>query len=142
MKYPFSEAIINNIKRTYTYAYVKGAHNYLGSPDYYNPFQFFDEYLAFNPFKAFMELDKHGFKKTLNTLNRYNIPYTPEQEYQAKIYYEVTKQMMNERSDAVRKYTAGDLTATNIVKLNPNYLLTTQDTLDVARFLKQLPKNK
>lgn len=142
MSYPFSEAIKNNIDRTYTYAYVKGAHNYGGTPEQYDAQDFFNEYLKLSPFEAFMELELFGFKRTLNTLVRYGIPYTPEQEYRAKIYYEVTEQMANERRDSIHRYVEGDLTGTGIVKLTSGYLLTTRSTIDVAKFIERLPKNK
>ena len=90
MKYAFSEAITNNIERTYTFAYAKGAHNYGGSPDEYNPLKLFNELVEIEPFDTFMALEGFAFKRTLNTLNRYGIPYTPEQEHRAKIFFEVT----------------------------------------------------
>lgn len=142
MKYQFSLAIQNNIEQTYTYAHVKGAHNYGGDINDYNPLEFFESYLEEEPFKAFMELDRYGFKNTLNTLNRYQIPFTPEQERRARIYYEVTEQMAKERSDSVHRYVEGDLSTTGIVKLTDSYLLTTESTIRVAKFLKHLPKHK
>lgn len=142
MRYRFSEAINNNIERTYTYAYVKGAHNYSGGPNQFDPFDFFNQQLKTEPFKTFMELERFGFKRTLNTLNRYGIPYTKRQEKSAKIYYEVTEQMTKERSDSIHRYIDGDLTATGIVKLSDSFLLTTQSTLDVAEFISLLPKHK
>lgn len=142
MRYQFSEAIRSNIERTYTFAYAKGAHNYGGAPDDYKPISFFNEQLHADPFGAFMALEGFAFKLTLKTLNRYGIPYTPEQEYQAKVYYEVTKQMEKERSDSVHRYIEGDISKTGIVKLSDNYLLTTKDTINVAKFIKQLPKSK
>lgn len=142
MIYPFSDAIRNNIERTYTFAYAKGAHNYSGAPDDYNPISFFHECLEKEPFDTFMELERFGFKKTLKTLQRYGISYTSEQEYKAKVYYDVTKQMSKERSDSIHRYIEGDISKTGIVQLTDNYLLTTQATLNVSNFIKGLPKNK
>ena len=142
MRYQFSEAITNNIERTYTFAYVKGAHNYGGDADGYDPLVFFLERLQKEPFETFMNLERFAFKKTLNTLNRYGVPYTSEQEHQAKIYYEVTEQMAKERSDSVYRFVEGDLTKTGIVQLADNYLLTTKETIKVASFIKRLPIQK
>ena len=142
MRYQFSEAITSNIERTYTYAHVKGAHNYGGAPDDYDPISFFNERLRIDPFGAFMALERFAFTLTLKTLNRYGIPYTPEQEYQAKIYYEVTKQMAKERSDSIHRYIEGDISNTGIVRLSDDYLFTTKDTINVAKFINRLPKHK
>lgn len=142
MMYTFSEAIKSNIERTYTYAYAKGAHNYEGSPDNFDAHLFFNRLLQDDPFGTFMELDGFAFKRTLNTLNRYGIPYTHEQEYQAKIYYEVTEQMVKERSDSIHRFIEGDIAKTGIVKLTDDYLFTTEDTVDVAQFIRRLPKQK
>ncbi|MDN6291753.1 MAG: AAA family ATPase, partial [Tetragenococcus halophilus] len=142
MIYQFSEAIRNNIERTYTYAFVAGRFGYKPPPNEYNAQRFFTSRLKDNPFEAFMELDQFAFKKTLNTLKRYGIPYTPEQEYRARIYYDVTEQMAKERSDSIHRYVDGDLKGTRVVKLTGSYLLTTQTTVDAAKFIKRLPKNK
>ena len=142
MIYQFSESITNNIERTYTFAYAKGAHGYGGSPDDYKPLSFFHTLIQDEPFEAFMELENFAFKKTLNTLNRYGIPYTAEQEYVAKVYFEVTSQMAKERSDAIHRYVEGDISRTGIVKLTDNFLLTTKETINVNNFIKMLPKQK
>ena len=142
MMYTFSEAIKSNIERTYTYAYAKGAHTYEGSPDNFDAHLFFNHLLQDDPFGTFMELEGFAFKRTLNTLNRYGIPYTPEQEYQAKIYYEVTEQMAKERSDSIHRFIEGDISNTGIVKLTDDYLFTTEDTVAVAQFIRRLPKQK
>ena len=142
MNYPFSEAITNNIERTYTFAHVKGAHNYGGAPDDYNSLTFFNKQLQTDPFGTFMELEGVAFKRALKELNRYGIPYTPEQEYQAKIYHEITEQMSKERSDSVYHYIEGDISKAGIVRLSDNYLFTTKDTVNVAKFIDELPKQK
>lgn len=142
MIYTFSEAITNNIERTYTFAYAKGAHDYGGSPDDFNSHKFFNQLLHGDPFGTFMALEGFAFKRTLNTLDRYGIPYTPEQEYQAKIYYEVTEQMAKERSDSIHRFIEGDISKTGIVKLSDDYLFTTKETVNVANFIERLPKQK
>ena len=142
MKYIFSEAIKRNIEHTYTFAHVKGAFGYQGSADKYNPHDFFQEAIERNPFKAFMELDGFQFKRTINTINRYGIPFTAEQERRAKIYHDVTESMANNRSDFTQQYIEGSTTGTGIIKLNEEYLLTTKETLAVAKFIKRLPTNK
>ena len=142
MNYTFSEAITNNIERTYTFAHAKGAHGFDGTPDNYESIKFFHKLLQDNPFDTFMELDGFAFKLTLRTLKRYGIPYTPEQEYKAKIYYEVTEQMEKERSDSIHRFIEGDISKTGIVKLSDDYLFTTKDTVNVAKFIQRLPKQK
>lgn len=142
MMYQFSDAIRSNIERTYTFAYVKGAYNYGGAPDDYDPIIFFNNYLEQDPFGKFMALEGFAFKRTLNTLNRYGIPYTPEQEYRAKIYFEVTEQMAKERSDSIHRFIEGDISKTGIVRLSDDYLFTTKDTINVANFINRLPKQK
>ena len=142
MKYSFSEAITNNIGRTYTFAHAKGAHNYGGSPDEYNPIKLFNELVEKEPFDAFMALEGFAFKRTLNTLSRYGIPYTPEQEHRAKIFFEVTQQMEKERSDSVRRFIEGGIEGTQVAQLSDEYLFTTKDTIRVAKFIERLPKQK
>ena len=142
MKYTFSEAIANNIERTYTFAHAKGAHNYGGSPDDYDPIKLFIELLESEPFDTFMALEGFAFKRTLNTLNRYGIPYTPEQEHRAKIFFEVTQQMEKERSDSVHRFIEGGIEGTQVAQLSDEYLFTTKDTIRVAKFIKRLPKQK
>ena len=142
MNYTFSEAITNNIERTYTFAHAKGAHGYEGTPDNFNPHDFFNQLLRGNPFDTFMVLEGFAFKLTLRTLKRYGIPYTPEQEYRAKIYYEVTEQMAKERSDSIHRFIEGDISKTGIVKLTDDYLFTTKDTVNVAEFIQRLPRQK
>lgn len=142
MKYTFSEAITNNIERTYTFAHAKGAHNYGGSPDEYNPIKLFSELVEKEPFDTFMALEGFAFKRTLNTLNRYGIPYTPEQEHRAKIFFEVTQQMEKERSDSIHRFIEGGIEGTQVAQLSDEYLFTTKDTIRVAKFIERLPKQK
>lgn len=141
MMYPFSVAIKNNIERTYTYVHARNAHNYQGDYEKYNPFSFFEKKLETEPFSALMELDGFQFQRTKNTLDKYDIPYTKEQENRARVYHDVTKQMLKERSDYVQFHVA-DTKNTGIVKLNDSFLLTTEKTLSVARRLNNLSKNQ
>src|SRR5699024_6733743 len=89
----------------------------------------------------FMELDGFQFQRTKNTLDRYGIPYTKEQEKRARVYHDVTNKMKNERSDYVSFYVE-DVKNTGIVKLNESFLLTTEQALSVARQIKELPKKQ
>lgn len=139
--YPFSKAILNNIERTYTYSHARNAHQYDGKYENYNPFSFFEERLEYDPFGTFMELDGFQFQRSKNALDKYGVPYTPEQEKRARVYHDVTERMQKERSDYVSFYVE-DTRHTGIVQLNEAYLLTTEKTLEVARNIKQLPKNK
>ena len=141
MMYQFSEAITNNILRTYTFAHAKNAHQFKEDYEKYNPLTFFEWLLDIDPFNAFMELDGFQFQRTKNTLDRYEIPYTPEQEKRARVYHDVTDKMKKERSDYVSFY-VDDVKNTGIVKLSDSFLLTTEKSLSVARQLKQLPKNQ
>lgn len=143
MKYEFSKAILNNIARTYTYAHAKNAHRYDLGVNEYDPYSFFEELLAQEPFAAFMELDRYGFKNTKNALDRYKIPYTQEQERKAKIFYDVTTKMQNDRSDYVHMYVEDeDLINTGVVLYRDPYILTTQDTLNVKIAIDELPTNR
>jgi len=141
MKYEFTRALINNIERTYTFAYAKNAHQHEGKPENYDPIHFFELLVENNPFDTFMALDGYAFKKTKNELNKYGITYTPEQERRARVYADVTDKMMRERSDYVSLYVE-DLTNTGIVLLKDPHVLTTQKTLDVMDFIDQLPTQK
>lgn len=136
MIYQFSEAINRNIERTYTYAHIK--YKYNGDYESYNPYAYFQEELERNPFQAFMELDGFQFKRTLNTLDRYGIPYTPEQKRKAMVYHDVTNLMQKQRSDTVSMYVE-NLAKTGIVKLDDAYTLTTEKTIQLAHYMQNLP---
>lgn len=143
MRYEFSKAILNNIARTYTYAHARNAHQYKGDANLYDPFEFFEELLTQDPFGAFMELDRYAFKNTKNALDRYGIPYTKEQERKAKIFFDVTTKMQNDRSDYIHMYIEeSSLKNTGVVLYKTPYILTTQDTLDVKSAIDRLPVNK
>lgn len=142
--YNFSEAIERNVERTFTYSHAKNAHNYdpyntIQTP--YNAMQFFLGLLKLDPFGTLMELDGYQFKNSKNTLDRYNIPYKAEQERQARVYNDVTTKMQKERSDTVSMYVE-NLHNTGIVKLNEQYLLTTEKTLSLAKLIDRLPKKQ
>lgn len=141
MKYNFSRALLNNIERTYTYAYAKNAYQYEGNLNCYSPIEFFEGLIKINPFDAFMALDGYAFKATKNALNRYDIPYTPDQERRAKVYADVTDLMVKQRSDYVSFYVE-DLENTGVTLYKDPYVLTTKKTLDVSRTIKTLPVHK
>jgi len=88
-----------------------------------------------------MELDGFQFKSAKNALDRYNIPYTSEQEKRARVYHDVTERMNKERTDTIQMYVE-DVEGTGIVKLNEQYLLTTEKTLGLARIISNLPKRQ
>lgn len=140
MTYLFSEAINRNIERTFTYAFVK--YKTTIKPEEYDPFSYFFSELRQDPFNTFMELDGFQFKRTKNTLDKYRIPYTPEQERRARIYHDVVNKMQAERSDFVSMY-VDDLRKTGIVILDfDSYILTTEKTIDLSRRIKRLPKHE
>lgn len=137
----YSESITNNIERTYTYAHAKNVHRWEGGSQSYNPIAFFDELVKRDPFGTFMELDRYGFRNTLNALNRYEIPYTLEQERQARVFYEVVEDMKRNRSDVSIGY-QGDVTGTGVVKFAEPHIYTTEATIKAKRFIDTLPRNK
>lgn len=136
MTYQFSEAINRNIERTYTYAHIK--YKYDGDYDTYNPFVYFKQEIERDPFQAFMELDGFQFQRTLNTLDRYGIPYTPEQKRRAMVYHDVTNRMQQQRTDTISMYVE-NLDNTGIVKLDESFTLTTEKTIQLARYINELP---
>lgn len=141
VKTRYSEALTNNIERTYTYAHAKNVYQYGGNQSDYNPVVFFNELIERDPFGAFMELDSYGFKNALNALDRYDIPYTPEQERRARVFYEVVEDMKRNRSDVSVGYQS-DITRTGVVKFAEPHIYTTQDTISASNFIHALPRNK
>lgn len=137
----YSESLTNNIERTYTYAHVKNVHGLEVEPHSYNAIETFNKLVARDPFGAFMELDGYGFKNTLRALDRYDIPYTAEQERKARVYFEVTRDMENNRSDVSIGY-QDDIAGTGIVKVEDPHIYTTETTLKAKRFIESLPRNK
>ena len=93
IKTQYSKALTNNIERTFTFAHAKNMHELEVQPNNYDAVDTFNWLVARDPFGTFMELDGYAFLSTLNALERYDIPYTPEQERKARVYYEVTKDM-------------------------------------------------
>lgn len=136
----FSQALKDNIKRTYTYSFAVNTLGHQGDADGYDPLWLFEKELKNDPFVAFMRLERYGYKNTLNAIQRYKIPYTPEQERRARVKYEVTETMLANRSDAVYMYIE-DLTGTGVVDLG-DYQLTTYDTLRVTQFIHHLNVNQ
>ena len=141
IKRQYSEALTNNIERTFTYAHAKNAHGLDAEPHNYNAIETFNKLVARDPFGTFMELDSYGFKSTLNALERYDIPYTAEQERKARVYYEVTQDMEKNRSDVSIGY-QGNVTGTGIVKVDEPHIYTTETTIKAKRFIESLPRNK
>lgn len=138
MKYSFSKAILNGISETYTYAHARNAYQYEGTTTNYDPYAFFEKLLEIEPFQTFMELDGFAYKKAKNTLDRYKIPYTREQERKAKVYFDVVNEMKRQRSDYVSMF-MDNVEGTGVVLWKDPYCFTTQKTLDNYRFIKSLP---
>ena len=141
VKTRYSEALTNNIERTYTYAHVKNVHGLEVEPHNYDAIETFNQLVARDPFGTFMQLDSYGFKNTLRALIRYDIPYTAEQERKARVYYEVTQGMERNRSDVSIGY-QGDIAGTGIVKVDDPHIYTTETTIKSKRFIETLPRNK
>ncbi|MGX7199202.1 ATP-dependent DNA helicase [Enterococcus nangangensis] len=140
----FTKALTANVERTYTYSFVKNKGMYDGRAENYNALDFFTKLLfTSNPFKVLMELDGFAYKRAFENIRRYNIPYTEDQERQARIYFDVTTQMQKYRTDYISEfYDPADLKDTGVVLYKDPHILTTEKTLYVAKRLKQLPRNK
>ena len=141
MTYDFTQALIGNIERTYTYAYVKNAYGYKEKPEKYDAMDYFCYLLEKEPFDAMMALDGFAFKRAKNTLDKYAIPYTEEQERRARVYFDVTEKMKKERSDYVSLFVE-NFERTGVVKVGEPFILTTSKTIELARFIKELPRIK
>lgn len=141
LRTPYTDALTKNIEFTYDYAYAKNAHRYTGNESSYNPVSFFNELVQRDPFGAFMALSKYGFVSTLNALHKYDIPYTPDQERQARVQHEVVEDMNNNWSDVSVGYQA-DITNTQVVKVGEPHIYTTKDTVKAKDFIELLPRNK
>lgn len=141
----FTRALTKNIERTYTYAFAKNNWLYMGSAENYDSIDFFKTLLKEeNPFKVFMELDGFAYKRALENIHRYDVPYTAEEERKARIYHDITNKMQACRSDYVSEYmdNLDDLNDTGIVLYKEPYVLTTEETLYVVDELNKLPKRK
>ena len=141
IKRQYSEALTNNIERTFTFAHAKNAHGLDVEAHNYNAVETFNKLVAVDPFGTFMQLDGYGFLNTLNALERYDIPYTPEQERKAKVYYEVTKDMERKKSDVSFGYQE-NIEGTGIVKVDDPHIYTTETTIKSKRFIETLPRSK
>lgn len=138
----FTKALIRNIEKTYSYAYVKNTGRYEGNPSKYEAVSFFTYLLTKeNPFKVFMELERYAFTNAKKALIKYGIPYTSEQERTAKVFSDVTTQMVKQRRDCVSMYVE-DLEGTDIIKVDEPFVLTTKDTLYVSNKIKRLPRSR
>ncbi|MDN6641038.1 MAG: AAA family ATPase, partial [Tetragenococcus sp.] len=141
----FTKALTKNIERTYTYSFAKNNWMYKGNAENYDAVAFFTDLLEdANPFKIFMELDGFAFKRALENIRRYEIPYTAEEERKARIYHDITNKMQVCRSDYVSEYMddLNDLKDTGIVLYKRPYVLTTEETLYVVDELNRLPRSK
>ena len=141
IKRQYSEALTNNIERTFTFAHAKNAHGLDVEAHNYNAVETFNKLVAVDPFGTFMELDNYGFLSAINALERYDIPYTPEQERKARVYFEVTKDMERTRSDVSFNYQE-NVEGTGIVKVDDPHIYTTETTIKSKRFIETLPRNK
>src|SRR5699024_7395512 len=141
IKRQYSEALTNNIERTFTFAHAKNAHGLDVEADNYNAVETFNKLVARDPFGTFMELDNYVFLSAINALERYDIPYTPEQELKARVYYEVTKDMERTRSDVSFNYQE-NVEGTGIVKVDEPHIYTTETTIKSKHFIETLPRNK
>lgn len=137
----YSEALRNNIERTYTYSHARNVHGVDVEPERYDSISFFNELVKKDPFGAFMELDGYAFKNSLNALIRYDIPYTKEQERRAKVYHEVVEDMKRNRADVSYGYQE-DVSNTGVVKYADPHIYTTKHTMEARKFIGQLPRNK
>ncbi|MDN6167885.1 MAG: ATP-dependent RecD-like DNA helicase [Lactococcus lactis] len=141
----FTPALINNIEKTYTYSFAHNVWWYTGSVDNYNPLEFFHFLLRTrNPFKVFMELDRFAYRNALNHIEKYEIPYTEEQQREAKIFSEVTETMKNNRTDYISMYVEDPdiLKDTGVVLNKETNMISTVDTVYVAEEMRKMPKNK
>ena len=86
-----------------------------------------------------MELDRHNFSNARKALVRYQIPFTAEEERQARVYEDVTEQMKKERCDYVSIFIE-DYRGTGVVLYRPPFTLTTEKTLYVRDEINKLPK--
>lgn len=142
MTYSFSQAITDNIQKTFSYSHAKNKYNYQDSIDWYSSLSFFNSLLQSDPFEALMELEGFQYRKAKNTLDRYGIPYTAEQERVARLHFEVTTKMEKQKSDFVAMYVE-DIKNSKVINLSEQgYILTTLDTLDMAKRINELPINK
>lgn len=133
----FTNALIKNIERTYTYAYLKNSGFNVDQVSF-DPILFFEDYVRDEPFKAFMGLKRHGYKQAKRQLLRYGIPYTPDQERRARVDYEVVQAMQKEKADAVDlPYTDEEIKDTEILRLSSGHL-TTKKTLEAHEFIDEL----
>ena len=140
----YTKALINNIERTYTYAHATNAYGYTGHARTYDPIDFFEHLLKTeNPFYVFMKLERHSFRNSKNALDRYEIPYTEEEERKARIYTDVTEEMQMQRSDAISMHVdEEDLKESGVVLYAEPFVLTTKETIYVKESIEKLPRNK
>ena len=139
---PFTKALEANIKQTFTYSHAKNKYNYESRAENYDSLSFFGQLLKqVNPFQALMELDRVAFKRAKEIILRHEIPYTAQQEEQAKIYSDVTERMQKDKSDVVAMYQE-NLQGTGVVIYKEPYFLTTKETIKLHEIINRMPKSK
>jgi len=139
---PFTQALENNIKQTFTYSHAKNKYRYDKRAEDYDSIPFFKTLLLQkNPFQVLMELDRVAFKRAKEIILRHDIPYTPKQEEQARIYHEVTERMKQGRSDTVPMFLE-NLEGTGVVIYKEPYFLTTTETIELHEKINKMPKSQ
>lgn len=143
MNYKFSKSVMNNIEETYTYSYAKNALGYEGATRDFNPYDFFEKCLISSPFTALMRLNGVGYKRALKILNDNQIPYSSEQQKQAKIYNDAIDSMQYRKSDYgfMKQSTSENLTDTGVIRID-NERVTTEETITVHDFIHLMPFNR
>lgn len=137
----FSKALERNIENTFTYAMAKNQYGYEGEAKEYSPHSFFRSIIKVNPFGGFMKLERYGYLNTKKALDRYDIPYTAEQDRKARVLFDVETSMQKHRADVVGMWMEDDeIEDTGVIRYADG--LTTEKTLKVKEFLETLPANK
>lgn len=139
---PFTKALESNIEQTFTYSHAKNKYNYQMRAEDYDSLAFFKKLLLKeNPFQVLMELDRVAFKRAKQIILAHDIPYTPKQEEQARIYHEVTERMQRDRSDIVPMYQE-NLEGTGVVIYKKPFFLTTTETVKLHEIINRMPKSQ
>lgn len=139
---PFTNALKKNIEQTFTYSHAKNRHNYEGRAESYDSLSFFTNLLSIkNPFQILMELERVAFVRAEKIILAHDIPCTPKQKKQARIYLEVTERMVNEKSDVVAMFQE-DLQGTGIVVYEKPFYLTTSETIQMHDIISGMLKQQ
>lgn len=137
-KLNFTQALINNIHRSYSYTATRNRWGHHISPEKYDPLTFFESVMDSDPFEAFMFLDHYGFKRAKRDLDRYGIPYTPDQLKAAQAFDVVTTVMQVQRRDVVGVNFGPPPLSPKIAAVGAPNLYTTHDTIDAQKAVKRL----